>query len=50
MAKLDLSSTADETTRVLRVRVKDRFDKVLTHMAQEVNLVWNDAKELSLRV
>lgn len=38
------------TTRVLRVRIKDKHASALRAMACEVNLVWNYANDLSYRV
>lgn len=38
------------TTRVLRVRIKDRHAKQLRELSEEVNLVWNYTQELALRV
>lgn len=35
--------------KTLRVRIKDRHAKVLTELAQEVNLVWNFTQDLSLK-
>jgi putative transposase len=38
------------TTRVLRVRVKDRHAEWLERLAREVNMVWNYCNELQVRV
>ena len=38
------------TTRVLRVRIKDKHAKQLRTLAEEVNLVWNYTQELALKV
>jgi putative transposase len=39
-----------ETTRTLRVRLKDRHAGFLCEQAREVNFVWNYCNELSLRI
>lgn len=36
--------------KTLRVRIKDRYTKVLTELASEVNLVWNYSQDLALKV
>ncbi len=38
------------TTRVLRVRVKDRHAEWLSQLAREVNTVWNYCNDLQIRV
>ena len=45
-----LPATLSETTRVLRVRIKDKHAPTLRAMACEVNFVWNYANELSFKV
>jgi IS605 OrfB family transposase len=42
--------TATGTTRVLRLRLKDKHAAVLSAMAREVNFVWNYVNELSFKV
>ncbi len=38
------------TTRVLRLRLKDKHDKHLSELARQVNFVWNFCNEHSLKV
>lgn len=44
------STPSDTTTRVLRLRLKDRHAAALGMMAREVNFVWNYCNELAVRV
>jgi len=41
---------ATHTTRVLRLRIKDKHAAALQAMARDVNLVWNYVNDLSLKV
>lgn len=43
-------SSPTTSTRVLRLRLKDKHAKALTAMARDVNLVWNYSQELALKV
>ncbi len=38
------------STRVLRVRVKDRHAAWLSQLSREVNMVWNYCNDLQIRV
>ena len=40
---------ANQITRTLRLRIKDKHAKVLNTLARETNFVWNFCNELSLR-
>jgi IS605 OrfB family transposase len=42
--------TATHTTRVLRLRLKDKHAAALRAMARDVNFVWNYANDLSFKV
>lgn len=44
------SLASSTTTRVLRLRLKDKHAAVLSQMARDVNLVWNYSQELALKV
>ena len=44
------TAASDTTTRVLRLRLKDKHASVLCAMAREVNFVWNYCNELAARV
>lgn len=44
------ASVSDTTTRVLRLRLKDKHASALGAMAKEVNFVWNYCNELAVRV
>ena len=43
-------SSAEMSTRVLRLRLKDKHADALAAMARDVNFVWNYANDLSYRV
>jgi hypothetical protein len=50
MARLRPSTPKQHTTRVLRVRLKDKHAGALRSMAGDVNFVWNYSNELSTKV
>ena len=41
---------ADQSVRVLRLRLKDKHASWLRELAREVNLVWNYVNDLSFKV
>ena len=47
---MTVTSATPLSTRVLRLRLKDKHAAVLSQMARDVNLVWNYSQDLALKV
>lgn len=45
-----MDSSSRESTRTLRLRLKDKHSALLREQAREVNFVWNYCNELSLKI
>jgi len=47
---MTVTPASSSSTRVLRLRLKDKHASVLQQMARDVNLVWNYSQDLALKV